>query len=131
MSKSYDYQSTQYARHPAYAAPRQAIQAPDGTIYTNAPAEQQLYVRDPYAAVQNQPMLPSATQSTLTSWIDISNAGYLKGLVVGVGATLLVTNPTVQSAVVKGAVAAWGAVVGGLEEIKERIRDVKAEQSME
>jgi hypothetical protein len=74
-------------------------------------------------------LIPAST-NTLTSWFDYSNPSYVKGLLLGAGVTLLVTSPAVQSAVVKGAVTVWSAVVGGIEEVKERIRDAKAEKSM-
>jgi hypothetical protein len=89
-----------------------------------------VYAYDPNAAIQERAVLPPATTSTVATWFDFSNPSYIKGLLVGAGATLLVTNPTVQNAVVNGAVAAWSAVVGGIEEIKERVRDAKAERSM-
>ncbi len=66
-------------------------------------------------------------KSILASWFDYKNNTYLKGLLIGAGVTLIATNPTVQKAVVKGSVALWNAIRGGVEEIKEKIEDVKAE----
>jgi len=77
--------------------------------------------RDPNAAL--------VVQAPASPWLDVTNPSFLTGLLVGTGATLMVTSPAVQNAVVKGAVAVWSAVVGGLEEIKERIRDATAEKS--
>jgi len=118
--------STSYPQQTTYTAP----QAPVGTYYQVDAAGQPVYVYDPQTAVRDQALTPSAPTSVVGSWFDYSNPSYIKGLLVGVGATLLVTNPTVQTAVVKGAVAAWGAVVGGVEEIKEKVRDARAEKSM-
>ena len=56
--------------------------------------------------------------------------GYAKGLLLGAAATYLLTNPKVQKAVVKGAVALWSSVQGSVEEVKEQIEDIKAEMSM-
>lgn len=67
----------------------------------------------------------------LASWVNVTDPGYLKGLALGAGVALLVTNPKVQQAVVSGAVKLWAAIQGGVEEIKEQIQDVKAELSRE
>lgn len=65
----------------------------------------------------------------LESWFNFRNSGYLKGFVVGAGLALVLTNPTVQKALVSGAVRVWSAVQGGVEEVKEQIQDIKAEMS--
>jgi len=96
------------------------------TVYGGYPA----YAAYPQTAVQDQVYGPPAPTSALASWFDYTNPSYIKGVVVATGVTLIVTNPAIQSAVVKGAVAAWSAVTGGLEEIKEKIRDARAEKSM-
>ncbi|MEF2230788.1 MAG: YtxH domain-containing protein [Pseudodesulfovibrio sp.] len=71
----------------------------------------------------------AAATSTVASWFSFTNADYLKGLALGVGAALVVTNPAVQKAVVSGAVKAWAAIQGGVEELKEQVQDAKAELS--
>jgi hypothetical protein len=100
------------------------------TYYQATPDGQAVYMRSPDAAIRERSLIPTAPTSTLGSWFDYSNPSYIKGLVLGAGVTLLVTNQTVQNAVIKGTVAAWTAVVGGIEEIKEKVRDAKAEKSM-
>ena len=69
----------------------------------------------------------SSFSQNLSSWFDYKNRAYLKGLLIGAGVTLVATNPTVQKAVVKGAVAVWSGIQGSVEEIKEQIEDMKAE----
>jgi len=69
--------------------------------------------------------------STLASWFNLSSIDYLKGLALGAGVALVATNPTVQKAVVSGAVKVWAAVQGGVEELKEQVQDAKAELSQE
>lgn len=64
-------------------------------------------------------------------WFAVTDAGYLKGLLLGAAVTYLMTNPKVQRAMVKGAVALWTSVQGGVEEVKEQIQDIKAEMSMQ
>lgn len=63
-------------------------------------------------------------------WLAFNDPGYVKGLLLGAGLTYLLTNPTVQKAVVKGAVTLWTSIQGGMEEVKEQIQDIKAEMSM-
>lgn len=76
----------------------------------------------PYA--QNQ-------QTYLQGWVDYRNPAYIKGAVVGAALTLLITNPTIKKALVKGVVGIWGTMQGGVEELKEQIRDVQAEKGTE
>lgn len=122
--------STPYSQQAVYPSQHPTAQTPAGTYYYQPPAgSQAVYLQDPNAAIREQAVMP-APPSTLASWFDYTNASYIKGLLVGAGATLLLTNPTVQTMVVKGAVTAWSAVVGGIEEIKERVRDVNAEKSI-
>ncbi len=103
------------------------VQQPTNQAYYQTVYDGQTpYVRTPDAAIQERSLVPT----TVSSWFDYSNPSYLKGLLVGAGVTLLVTNPTVQNAVIKGSVAAWAAVVGGIEEVKEKVRDARAEKSM-
>ncbi|MCM0756519.1 YtxH domain-containing protein [Desulfovibrio aminophilus] len=79
-----------------------------------------------------QPAQPQAESAASPgSWFNVSNPGYLKGLLLGAGVALVATNPTVQKAVISGAVRLWAAVQGGVEEIKEQIQDAKAELSQE
>ena len=83
------------------------------------------------AAAPAQSVPATTAASTVSSWFAFTNADYLKGLALGVGAALVVTNPTVQKAVVSGAVKAWAAIQGGVEELKEQVQDAKAELSRE
>lgn len=63
-------------------------------------------------------------------WFALNEPGYVKGLILGAGLTYILTNPKVQRAMVKGAVALWTSVQGGFEEVKEQIQDIKSEMSM-
>lgn len=82
---------------------------------------------------QSTAALPQTTSetSTLSSWVNITSTDYLKGLALGAGVALVATNPTVQKAVVSGAVKLWTAIQGGVEELKEQVQDAKAEISQE
>lgn len=72
-----------------------------------------------------------AESSTLGSWLNFTSGDYLKGIALGAGVALVATNPTVQKAVVSGAVKVWAALQGGVEELKEQVQDAKAELSQE
>lgn len=85
--------------------------------YSNAPAMQ-----GQYPQYQQQP-------SAMQSWFQFSNSNYLKGFVVGAGVAMILANPTVQRAMVSGAVKLWSGMQGGVEEIKEHVKDIKAEIS--
>lgn len=93
----------------------------------------QPYVSMPYAqSPAPQAKTAAPTPGTgLASWFNVTQPAYLKGLLLGAGVALVVTNPTVQKALIGGAVRVWAAVQGGVEEMKEQIEDVKAELSRE
>jgi hypothetical protein len=75
--------------------------------------------------------LPVEPAGGMGSWFEFSHPGYLKGFFIGAGATLILTNPSVQKALVRGAVKLWSFIQGGVEEVKEQFRDVNAEMSQE
>jgi len=88
-------------------------------------APQQAYTQYPQQYYQYPQQTP------VQQWFDYKNPAYLKGAVVGAAVALLVTNPTVKKAIVKGVVGIWGTLQGGVEELKEQIRDVQAEMGEE
>ena len=95
------------------------------------------YPHYPYAPASGQyphpaqsAYYPSPQTSWTQGWLAFNGSGYVKGLLLGAAATYLLTNPKVQKAVVKGAVALWTSVQGSVEEVKEQIQDIKAEMSM-
>ncbi len=118
----------QYAPSQGYAAPQYA--SPQGYVAadaTHSQAEEPKHTKeDP--ALYKYGEVPA---TGVNSWFDFSNSGYLKGLVLGAGATLLLTNPTVQKAVVRSTVKLWSFVQGGVEEVKEQFHDIKAEMSQQ
>ncbi len=87
--------------------------------------EQQQQYYQQYTAPVYQQQQPT----TLQSWFNFQNSGYLKGFAVGAGVALVLANPTVQRAIVSGAVKLWTTVQGGVEEIKEHVKDITAEIS--
>jgi hypothetical protein len=72
-----------------------------------------------------------ASADGVSSWLAFSDTSYVKGLLIGAGATLLLTNSAVQKALVRASVKLWSLVQGGVEEVKEQFQDIKAEMSQE
>lgn len=70
---------------------------------------------------------PEARPPLLRPWFDVSNHLWLKGFLLGAAATVIVSNPTVQRGIIRSVVTIWSSFQGGVEEIKEQIKDVKAE----
>jgi hypothetical protein len=83
------------------------------------------------AAEYGYPSASTPAAGGVGSWFDFSNTRYLKGFALGAGVTLLLTNSSVQKALLRGAVKLWSFFEGGVEEVKEQFRDVKAEMSQE
>ncbi|PID73963.1 MAG: hypothetical protein CSB33_00870 [Desulfobacterales bacterium] len=92
----------------------------NATSYYGVPVSQTQY--DRYTAYPAPP-------ATVDNWFQFNNPAYVKGLVVGAAVALVAANPTVQRAVVSGVVKLWTGLQGGVEEIKEHVKDVKAEIS--
>lgn len=59
--------------------------------------------------------------------LNLNDNAFVKGLLIGAGATFLLTNDTVQRNIIAAAVKLWSSVQGGVEEMKERFRDAEAE----
>jgi len=86
----------------------------------------------PYSHEENrQTAMAVPPASGLGSWFDFSSAGYLKGFLAGAGITLLLTNTSVQKTLIRGTVKVWSTFQGGVEEVKEQFKDVKAEMSQD
>ena len=60
-------------------------------------------------------------------WLNFRDQQFWKGILLGAGVTLLVTNETVQKAIMKSVAKVYGAVQGGVGELKEKFEDVQAE----
>ncbi len=60
-------------------------------------------------------------------FFNFANDRFVKGLLIGAAATYLVTNESVQRALIKGVVKTWSMLQGGVEEIRERFHDAEAE----
>lgn len=63
----------------------------------------------------------------LLSGLGLNNDAFLKGLLIGAGASLLLSNEAVQKNAMAALVKLWAGVQGSVEEVKERFRDLEAE----
>jgi hypothetical protein len=54
-----------------------------------------------------------------------------KGAILGAAVTLLLTSETMQKGIIRGVAKMYGAVQGGIQEIKEKFEDVQAEMRQE
>jgi len=94
------------------------------------PAGPGQYSVDPSGYPSQYGYYPPAPESWTQGWFAFTDAGYVKGVLLGAAVTYVMTNPKVQRAMVKGVVALWTSVQGSVEEVKEQIKDIKAEMSM-
>ncbi len=87
--------------------------------------DSQGYLRQAYSGEA-----PAAPQNAgVGSWFNYRDKTYLAGLVIGVSLALVLSNPKVQKSLISGAVKCWNGVQGGVEEIKEKVKDAQAEFS--
>ena len=72
---------------------------------------------------------PQFANPTDSQWLGMNfrDDQFWKGVLLGAALTLLVTNETVQKTLMKGTASVWTAAQSGVEEVKEKFEDVKAE----
>jgi hypothetical protein len=73
-----------------------------------------------------QPLYPTAPANTFLG-LDLQNNQFWKGALIGAAVTLLITNESVQKGVVKAIAKVTAAAQSGIEEMKEKFEDAKAE----
>ncbi len=77
-----------------------------------------------------QSQLPTTTATSIFN-LDAQSSTFWKGAFIGAAAALLVTNESVQKGVVKVVSGVTAAAQSGVEEIKEKYEDAKAEAQAE
>lgn len=83
---------------------------------------------NPYYQMQNTPYTSQPSSNPLSSYFGgINTTQLLTGALIGAAATYLLTNETVQKRLFKGIAAMGDIVSGGMDELKERYEDAKAE----
>jgi len=75
----------------------------------------------------SEPAEEVSAPSGLTSFFQLDNDSFWKGILVGSLATMLLTNSTVKKGIMKTVIKASASVKGGVEELKEQLADVEAE----
>jgi len=106
-----------------YQAP---AQEQPNTTEPAATAETKVYAVPQNAAVQQDPAVPSTFLG-----LDVSSSTFWTGAALGAGVALLMTSETVQKAVVKTVSKGIAAASAGVEELKEKFEDAKAEVESE
>ena len=114
-------------RFKTYQQPAQPSQVQSPAAYYAAG-----YTSDP-ARVYVQPAQPAAPAAQTSSLlnININDWQFWKGALLGAAATLLITNESVQKGVMKMISKAGTAAQSGVEEIKEKFEDARAEAQAE
>lgn len=88
-----------------------------------------------YGPAQIQPVAPSGVPVAATQSLSAKAAKidwpFWKGALLGVAVTLLVTNESIQKGTMKMISQFGAAAQSGLEEIKEKFEDAKAEAQAE
>ena len=108
-------------------------------MYYQAPAQSQQNTTDPaavtepkvYAVPQNYAVQQTPTATSTFLGLNAASSTFWKGVIFGTGVALLVTSETVQKAVVKTVSKGMAAATAGVEELKEKFEDAKAEVEAE
>lgn len=119
------YQHPSALGHPHQAAPGAEFQSGRQNPPYNF-QEYQYGYGETYTPAEGDP----ATANWSRGWFTFSDSRYLKGFLVGAGAAVILTNPVVQKTLLKGVVKLWSGVECGIEEVKEQIKDFKAESDI-
>lgn len=83
---------------------------------------------DPYYQMQSNPYHTQQSPNPISSYLGgINTTQLLTGALIGAAATYVLTNETVQKKLFKGIAAMSDILSGGMDEIKERYEDAKAE----
>ncbi len=111
----------------------QAVQPQTGDqVQTFDQVQDQAAVSAPAAPQAYAVQAPAAEAPAPTFLgLDATSATFWKGAILGAGVALLVTNETVQKAVVKAVSKGMAAASSGVAEIKEKFEDAKAEVEAE
>nr|WP_320189922.1 hypothetical protein [uncultured Desulfobacter sp.] len=108
-------------------------------MYYQAPAQDQQKTTDQAATAepnvnaipQNAAVQQASTAPSTFLGLDAGSSTFWKGAILGAGVALLVTSETVQKAVVKTVSKGMAAASAGVEELKEKFEDAKAEVEAE
>lgn len=123
--------------HPSYPAntwqtpnslPQQGMVAGNEGPFSAPMNHEPLYDANQYGMVPQQNLqVQAAPANAGFLGMNFRDQQFWKGALLGAAVALLVTNETVQKSVIRGAAKVMGAVQGGVQEIKEKFEDVRAE----
>ena len=116
--------SNPYYHNPHGAAPWQPQAA--GSGYGGPAPHAGMHAGQPPADA-NVPRPAAPPQAGNPWWSGLGNERFLGGVLVGAAAAYLLTNEAAQRTMIKAGVKLFGTVAGGVEELKERVMDAKAE----
>jgi hypothetical protein len=102
-------------------------QIPQQPVYQQPYPQQPLYPQAVYPAAASYPAAPVSSLLGL----NIQDSQFWKGALLGAAVALLVTNESVQKGLVKGMAKLTAAAQCGIEEMKEKFEDAKAEAEAE
>ena len=101
--------------------PQMVYQQTTEPVYQQQPAAPVYQNQVPVQAVA--PVVPT----TSILGLDVQDTTFWKGALLGAAVAMLVTNETVQKGVVKSVSKLTAAAQSGVEEMKEKFEDAKAE----
>jgi len=93
------------------------------------PQPQMAYQQVPQYPASSYPAPPAPATTVLG--LDLQNSQFWKGALIGAAVALLVTNESVQKGVVKTISRLTSVAQTGIEEMKEKFEDAKAEVKAE
>lgn len=111
----------------------------DGGVYHQAAGQGPLPY-DAYGQVEGYPAAgyaatsyPQAQPYPSSTFLGLNfrDQQFWKGAILGAAVTLLLTSESMQKGIIKGVAKLYGAVQGGIQEIKEKFEDVQAEMQQE
>jgi len=70
---------------------------------------------------------PAGITDSVRRFLGLDDGQLWKGILIGAGIAMLLTNKTVQKTIMKAGMKAYRAAETGVEEIKEKAADIKAE----
>lgn len=108
--------------------PQQGVVAGNEGSFSSPQNHEPLYDANQYGMVPQQSFqVQAAPVGAGFLGMNFRDEQFWKGALLGAAVALLVTNETVQKSVIKGAAKVVGMVQGGVQEVKEKFEDVRAE----
>ncbi|PIE65360.1 MAG: hypothetical protein CSA26_03285 [Desulfobacterales bacterium] len=98
--------------------------------FTTQQVQPQMNYQQPVQPVFQQAVQPTVPSQSVLG-LNVQDSQFWKGALIGAAVALLVTNESVQKGVVKTVSKLSAAAQSGIEEMKEKFEDAKAEVQAE